>query len=108
MEKRAGPIVYVASKLSGDIELNVERTKEYSRFVIEQGGIPINPILNLCGVIDEETGRDQAMYIDIRILERADELWAFGVPSAGMLLEVEAAEKLKKPIRAFTTDLKEI
>jgi hypothetical protein len=108
MVTRAGPVVYVASKLSGDIETNVERTKGYSRFVIEQGGVPINPILNLNGVIEEETGRELAMYLDIRILEKADELWVFGMPSAGMLLEIEAAERMMLPIRTFTTDLKEI
>lgn len=108
MVARADPVVYVASKLSGDIEKNVEATKKYSRFVIEQGGAPINPILNLCGVIDEETGRDVAMAIDLRLLEKADELWMFGCPSEGMLMEWDAAKLYGLPVRRFTTFLKEI
>ena len=108
MGERAGPLVYVASKLSGDIERNVEKTREYSRFVIEHGGIPVNPILNLNGVIDEETGRETAMHIDLQILARADELWSFGPSSAGMAEEQKEARRLGIPVRKFTTNLEEI
>ncbi len=108
MDKRAGLVVYVASALSGDIEGNVERTKAYSRFVVGQGACPLNPILNLHGVISEETGRETAVAIDIFLLGRCDELWAFGEPTAGMRREIEEAWKLGLPVRRFSTDLEEV
>ena len=108
MKKRAGPVVYVASALSGDIDGNVEKTKRYSAFVAEQGACPLNPILNLHGVISEETGRDMAMAIDISLLRRCDGLWAFGEPTAGMRMEIEEAKRTGLPIRMFTTDCEEV
>lgn len=110
MDKRASPVVYVASAFSGNIKLNIERTKAYSRFVISRGAYPVNPILNLLGVIKEETDRELALQIDIGILESGgiSELWCFGEPSAGMLEEIRAAEAMGLPIRRFTKDMEEI
>lgn len=110
MGKRAGPVVYVASAFSGDITGNMERTKRYSRFVIEKGAYPINPILNLLDVISEETDREAALEIDLGILRSRgiQELWCFGEPSAGMKEEIKAAEEAGLPIRRFTIDMEDI
>ncbi len=106
---RDAPVVYVASALSGDVAGNVERTKLYSRFVAGRGACPLNPILNLHGVISEDTGRGLALGIDLRLLERcADELWAFGEPTAGMREEIRKAEESGLPVRRFTADMKEV
>ena len=108
MISKDSPVVYIASKLSGNIKENVEKTKEYSRFVIEQGCVPLNPILNLNGVISEETGRADALEIDIRLLHKADELWAFGPPTSGMIGELYEAKLMGIPRRVFTTYCKEV
>ena len=100
-EKRRGIVAYVCSPYSGDIEKNVESTKGCSRFVISRGAIPLNPVLNLHGVLSEETDRDAAIRIDLKLLERSDELWAFGEPSAGMKREIAEAKRLKLPVRHF-------
>ena len=99
--KRKDTVVYVCSPYSGDIEKNVGNTKGYSRFVISRGLIPVNPILNLHGVLSEETDRETAIRIDLKLLERSDELWAFGAPSAGMKREISAAKKLGLTVRYF-------
>lgn len=96
------PIIYIASAYSGDIETNVTKTKGYSRYVIQSGCIPLNPILNLHGVLDEESDRDTAIGIDLSLLERCDELWVFGEPTAGMKKEIAEAQRQKKPIRYVT------
>lgn len=98
---RGTPVIYVASAYSGDIEGNVARTKGYSRYVIESGGIPLNPILNLHGVLDEASDRDTAISIDLSLLSRCDELWVFGEPSPGMKREVAEAETLGIKTRFF-------
>lgn len=94
-------IVYIASPFAGDIEKNIEKTKLYSRYVLECGFVPFNPILNLLGVVKEETEREVAMNADLAILQRADEVWAFGKPSPGMIREIRKAEMLGKRVRYF-------
>ena len=108
-KKRDAPVAYIASPLSGDVAGNIERTKEYSRFAISKGSVPLNPILNLCGVIPEETGRAEAMRIDIALLKRcADELWVFGEPSPGMQQEIMETIAIGLPIRWFTDECQEV
>ena len=101
------PIIYIASAYSGDIEANVAKTKEYSRYVIRSGGIPLNPILNLHEVLSEETDRQQSIEIDLQLLGRSDALWAFGNPSEGMKREIAAAGKAGIPVRMFTGEMEE-
>lgn len=93
------PIIYIASAYSGDIEGNVQKTREYSRYVIRSGGVPFNPILNLHGVLEEESDRDTAINLDLSLLKKCDELWAFGEPTAGMKIEIAKAERIGMPIR---------
>ncbi|MCR5488366.1 MAG: DUF4406 domain-containing protein [Lachnospiraceae bacterium] len=98
---RDGPVVYIASAFSGDVPGNTKKTIEYSRFAVQQGANPINPILNLLGVLDEADARRTAMEIDLSILGRADELWVFGIPTAGMKEEMAEAVKRGISIRYF-------
>lgn len=100
-DSRNGPVAYIASAFSGDVPGNTKRTIEYSRFAVQQGACPINPILNLLGVLDEECDRETAMKIDLSLLGRADELWVFGIPTAGMKEEIAEAQKRGISIRYF-------
>ncbi|WP_298031034.1 DUF4406 domain-containing protein [uncultured Dysosmobacter sp.] len=95
-------VVYIASAYSGDIESNVELTKAYSRYAVSEGACPVNPILNLHGVLDEGSGREMAIAIDLVLLHRCDELWVFGTPTKGMRREIAEAEKSKMPVRYFS------
>lgn len=95
-------LVYVAAAYAGDIDGNTRRTQEYSKFVIEQGAVPVNPILNFNGVLFDETDRELALALDLLILDRCDELWAFGEPTAGMRMELERAKEKNIPIKCIT------
>ncbi len=108
VKTRNGPVAYIASAYSGDIEGNTEKTKAYSLFVINKGAVPINPILNLTGVLDERTERNTALGIDLAILSKADEIWIFGVPTDGMLIEIEEAGRIGKKLRWFSEDMEEL
>lgn len=100
-------VVYICSKYSGDIITNSDDAKRYSRFAVEQGMIPIAPHLLFPLFMDEKTERDIAMYMNEVLISRFDELWVFGNElSSGMKVEVEAAKKLKKPIRYFDKQCK--
>ena len=102
------PLVYICSPYSGDTEKNSERARRYSRFAVDQGAIPIAPHLLLPQYMKEEKERALAMQMDLVILDRCKELWAFGdVISAGMYVEINRAKKRKKKIRYFTEECKE-
>ena len=97
---RDSPVVYICSPYSGDVNRNTEMTRRYSRYAIDQGFIPITPPLWLPGILSEETERDLAINIDLRLLELTQELWICGdVISKGMEQEIAHARELRLPVR---------
>ncbi len=102
------PLVYICSPYSDDPPENMEKARRYSRFAVDQGAIPIAPHLLLPQYMDEETEREQALLMDMVILDRCKELWVFGnFISAGMQAEIQRARKKRMKIRKFTEELKE-
>lgn len=107
-EKKYLPLIYVCSKYSGDTVSNTEAAKRYSRFAVDQGAIPIAPHLLLPLYMKEETERDLAMFMDLVILGKCDELWVFGDEvSTGMCMEIAKAKKHCKKIRYFDSKCRE-
>ena len=95
-------LIYVCSPYSGDIEYNVEFARKASRFVVDQGHIPITPHLFLPQFISEETERELAMEINIELLEICDELWYFGdTVTKGMEDEIMYAITWDIPTRHY-------
>jgi hypothetical protein len=94
------PVIYVCSPFSGDIEGNLELARKYSRFVVDEGGIPLTPHLYLPQFMQEETERELAMFMDLALLSKCAELWAFGdVISPGMQVEIDRAQHKGMPVR---------
>lgn len=94
------PIIYVCSPFSGNIEGNQERARQYSRFVVDEGGIPLTPHLYLPQFMKEETERELAMFMDLALLSKCAELWAFGDEiSPGMQVEIDRAQHKGMPVR---------
>ena len=93
-------IVYVASKLRGGIEGNIEKAKEYTRYALDKGVIPITPHLFYTTVLDDtkEEERKLGMDIGLELLEICNEIWVFGEVSEGMVREIKLAGKLGKKI----------
>lgn len=106
-QKRYRPIVYICSPFSGDVAGNTIRARQYSRFAVDKGAIPIAPHLLLPQFMEEETERELAMFMDIAILSKCKELWVFGEPTAGMQNEITYAERKNMTIRYFNSDMKE-
>ncbi len=103
------PMVYVCSPFSGNPRKNTEAARKYSRFAVEQGYIPIAPHLLFPQFMDENTERDLAMFMDIALLTKCEELWVFGeYISKGMAAEIRKAERKQIRIRYFTEELEEI
>lgn len=111
MDKRKGRrLVYICSRYSGDVTLNTEKAKKYSRYAAGRGVTPIAPHLLFSQFIKEETERDLAMELDLSLLKRCDEVWVFGIEngvSAGMSAEIMSAGDSGQEIRYFTEECKE-
>ena len=103
------PLVYICSPFSGDEERNVQKAREYSRFAVDEGAIPLAPHLLLPQFMKEETERELSMFMNMVFLGRCEELWVFGsILSDGMKAEIGKAVQKKKTIRYFTEDCMEV
>lgn len=106
---RYRPLVYICSPFSGDVPGNTKKAIRYSRFAVDSHAIPIAPHLLFPLFMDEETERDLAMFMDMVILGRCEELWVFGgTVSVGMKAEIDKAKRKNMTVRYFTDDLKEV
>ena len=104
------PLVYICSPFSGDTDGNTQRARRYCRFAVRNGCIPLAPHLLFPQFMDDTkpTERNLALFMDIVLLGKCDQLWVFGKEiSAGMAAEIGKAEKKNMTIRYFTEELKE-
>ena len=100
------PLVYVASAYSGDTAANTEKTKQYCRYALEQGQIPLAPLF--MNDADPEE-RELAIFMDVILLGKCDELWVFGDRiSEGMKTEIDVAKKRRQKIRYFKASMQEV
>lgn len=103
--------VFICSPYAGDVDLNVEKAKEYLEFSIERGTIPFAPHLLYPQVFDDKDPRERKLALSLGMawLERCDEVWVFGsIISKGMQREIRKAMKLEIPIRHFTEECEEV
>lgn len=56
-EKPFRPLVYICSPFSGDVEGNMERTRQFCRFALEHGQIPLAPHLMFPQFVNTKTRR---------------------------------------------------
>ncbi len=105
------PLVYVASAYSGDVATNSEKTKQYCSFALQQGQIPLAPHLMFPQFMsdDDPVERELAIFMDVILLGKCDELWGFGDRiTEGMKVEIDVAKKCRQPIRYFTSNFQEV
>ena len=110
-DRKYRPLVYVCSAYSGDVTTITEKPKQDCRFALEQGQIPLAPHLMFPLFMndDDPTERELAIFMDVVLLGKCDELWVFGETiSEGMVVEIEVAKKRRQPIRYFNSDMQEV
>ena len=103
--------MYICSPFSGDTETNQENARRYSRFAVDQGYLPITPHLLFPQFMDDsvEAERNLAMRMNIILLTKCAELWAFGDRiSKGMSIEIARARRKGQTVRFFTNDCEEV
>jgi hypothetical protein len=105
------PLVYVASAYSGDVTTNTEKAKQYCRFALEQGQIPLAPHLMFPLFMNDDVPKERelAIFMDVILLGKCDELWVFGdCITEGMRVEIEVAKKRRQKIRYFSSKMQEV
>jgi len=95
--------VYVASPFAGDVEENVRKTKEYCKFVADEGMVPLAPHLHYPQFLDDDNPQEReiGLMFSLSLLSKCDELWVFGRISKGVRGEIDTAERIGMPIRYF-------
>ena len=107
-QRKWRPLVYVCSPYSGDVEMNVQKARKYSRFAVDQGAIPLTPHLLLPQFMSDQTERDLAMFMNMVYMGRCEELWVFGEKiTDGMAAEIAKAKKRNMKIRYFIEAMEE-
>lgn len=105
------PLVYVCSPYAGDVGNNVINARKYSRFTVEQNGIPVVPHLMYPQFMndDDKEERELAMHFNYVLLGKCSELWVFGgVISKGMADEIRIASKRRMKTKWFNANLEEV
>ncbi|RHV69059.1 DUF4406 domain-containing protein [Clostridium sp. OM02-18AC] len=105
---RYRPLVYICSPFSGDVSGNIERAKKYSRYAVDSKAIPIAPHLLFPQFMDDDAERELALFMDMVLLGKCEELWVFGeTVMEGMSAEIAKAKRKNMKIRYFTEDCEE-
>ena len=104
------PLVYIASPFAGDTAGNTARARDYCRFAVSKGCIPLAPHLHYPQFMDDgnKEQRELGLFFALVLLGKCDEVWVFGDRiSKGMAREIEKAKKRGIPIRCFNSSYKE-
>lgn len=105
------PLVYICSPYSGNVDFNVTNARIYCKYAVDNKCIPIAPHLLFPQFMNdkEPTDRELAMFMNMVLLSKCEELWVFGnTISQGMGQEIAKAEKRRMKIRYFDYELKEV
>ena len=103
--------VYICSPYSGDIKTNTAKTREYCRFAVDEGQVPVAPHLMFPQFMDDSNGQDQntAMSMNMVLMTKCTEVWVFGNNiTKGMAAEIRRANETQKPVRYFSNKCKEV
>lgn len=99
------PFVYICSPYRGSPRVNIMRARDYCKYAVRKGKIPLAPHLYFPQFMSDITERDRAMAMNFELLKLCSEIWVFGSEiSEGMAWEISKAEKLRKKIRYMSSD----
>jgi hypothetical protein len=75
-----------------------------SVFVLENGGVPLNPFMVFDYFLLDAVDRDLVREGNNNLVKRCDEIWVFGAVSNGVLAEIQIAHEQSKPVRYFAIE----
>ena len=103
------PFIHSALKLNKDKNLVYTAMSKHlfyyrmqiSKFVLENGGVPLNPFMIFDYFLLDTVERDVVREGNNNLVKRADALWVFGPIANGVLAEIKIAHAAGKPVRYF-------
>ena len=106
---RQNRFTYICSPYRDSPHVNVMRARQYCKFAVGRGRIPLAPHLYLPQFLSEADEREKAMDMNFELLRLCGEVWVFGERiTEGMETEIAHAGRLRKNIRYFTTKCEEV
>ena len=106
---RKNRFAYICSPYRDNPRVNVMRARQYCKFAVSKGRIPIAPHLYFPQFMSEEREREKAMDMNFELLRLCGEVWVFGEQiTEGMAAEIAHAGRLRKKSRYFTTKFEEV
>ena len=90
-------IVFVCSLFQGKQE-NIDKAKQYCKYVLERGYIPLAPHVYFSQFMDDRNPEDRrkALEMNKKLMEFCDELWVFGDEmTEGMKEEIGYFKRIK-------------
>lgn len=93
--------VYICAPLGGNIDENLYRVKEYTRYTLKCGDAPVVPhFYVLCLDDNDPEERKIGMAAGLSLLWLCDEMWVFGNKvTEGMKSEIQFCQNLNIRIR---------
>lgn len=104
------PFVYICSPSAGDVDANIQKTRQYCRFAVGKGYIPLAPHLIFTQFLDDrkEDERALGMFFGCALMSKCAEIWVCGdTISSGMEQEIQRAKRKGYRLRYFNSQLKE-
>ena len=100
------PLAYICAPYSGDKDLNIKKAIRYAELAYKKGAIPVTSHILFLFMDDRDIKqRKDALFMDIILLGKCQEVWVFGTQiTEGMKREIEIAEKRKQVIKYFTSE----
>jgi len=101
-------LIFVSSRLRGDMENNMKLAECLCRIVALKGHIPLAPHIIFTRFLDDrnDNERELGLACGLELLRLCDEMWVFNFAetddngiSEGMQLEINLAKDLKIPIK---------
>ena len=105
------PIVFICSPYAGDIEKNIKAAREYCRFAVGNGYIPVAPHLLFPQFMNDADPleRELGLFFGNALMSKCSEVWVFGSNiSTGMQAEIKRARWKNYRLRYFTENLEEV
>lgn len=104
-------LVYICSPYAGDVQENLRRARQYSRFAVFHGSVPMTPHLMYPQFLQDAEPAERKIGTEcvMTVLALCDEIWVFGDRiSKGMAAEIEYAKEAYIPVRYFALVPREV
>ena len=99
--------IYICAPLGGDVQKNIEKAKQYERYVLFCGAAPVVPHFYAL-ILDDENPKERELGIRAAqaCLWSADELWVFGNKvTEGMEAEIRYSKMLNIPVKYVSNEV---